>query len=206
MDAIPLIQRLHQHRIWATNNLLDAAEQLSTEKADTEKLHADFEIGQGSVWKSLAHMQAAEYLWLETLLGNETALFPGNLPGKLPGNQQGEGGIKDFADLRRKWSALDKRWAEYLAGLAPAALDETIYRTRRTGDHEQQLRLPPPRRFAARLHPRALHDRPGGQHAATLRRRKTAAGHADRDGDDGGRVNQRRRPATIKPIATMEST
>lgn len=133
MDAIRLIQRLHQHRVWATNNLLDAAEQLST-----EKLHAEFQIGQGSVWKSLAHMQAAEYVWLETLSGNETALFPGDLPGKLPGNQQGEGGVQGFADLREKWAALDKRWAEYLACLTPGSLDETVYRTRRTAAGQEQ--------------------------------------------------------------------
>ena len=57
MDPIPLIQRLHQHRIWATNNLLDAAAQLSA-----EKLHEEFEIGQGTVRKSLVHMHAAEYV------------------------------------------------------------------------------------------------------------------------------------------------
>ena len=134
MDAIALIHRLHQHRMWATRNILDAAAQLSA-----EELHAEFEIGQGSVWKSLVHMHAAEYVWLETLMGNETALFAGDLPGKPPGNQQGDGGIKDFNDLREKWAALDNRWAEYLADLTPAALDETVYRTRRSAGQEQRF-------------------------------------------------------------------
>ena len=76
MDAIDLIRRLHQHRSWATQNLLDAAAKLSD-----EKLRAQFEIGQGSVWKSLLHMQGAEYVWLETLLGNvNSPFFPATCP------------------------------------------------------------------------------------------------------------------------------
>ncbi len=144
MDAISLIRRLHQHRNWATKNLLDAAGQLSP-----AKLHAKFEIGQGTVWKSLLHMHGAEYVWLETLLGNETALLPGDLPGMIPGNQQGEGGIKDFGDLQEKWAALDKRWANYLAALTPAALEETIYRSRKVGDQVQRFGC---RRSDALLH------------------------------------------------------
>jgi uncharacterized damage-inducible protein DinB len=125
MDAISLIKRLHQHRAWANDRLQAAAAQLNN-----EKLHATFQIGQGTVWKSLLHMQAAEYVWLETLLGNEQALFPGDAPGMIPGNQKGEGGIKDMAELREKWKALEERWQTYLDGLSPAALEEMIYRSR----------------------------------------------------------------------------
>jgi uncharacterized damage-inducible protein DinB len=128
MDAINLIKRLHQHRAWANDRLQAAAAQLSD-----EKLHATFQIGQGSVWKSLLHMHAAEYVWLETLQGNEHALFPGDAPGMIPGNQQGEGRIKDLAELREKWKAQEERWKAYLAGLSPAALEEMIYRTRTSG-------------------------------------------------------------------------
>ena len=118
-------------------------------------------------------MHGAEYVWLETLLGNETALLPGDLPGMIPGNQQGEGGIKDFGDLREKWAA----WTSVgrlPRGLTPAALEETIYRTRRTGDQEQRFGC---RRSDALLHvcnARPLHRHPGNQHAAALRRRKIA--------------------------------
>jgi uncharacterized damage-inducible protein DinB len=128
MDTIRLIKRLHQHRAWANGNLLTAAAQLSD-----EQLHATFEIGQGSIWKSLVHMHAAEFVWLETLLGNETALFPGDLPGMIPGNQQGEGGIKDLSDLREKSAAQEQRWTAYLAGLSPDSLDEVIHRSRQVG-------------------------------------------------------------------------
>ena len=123
MNAVELLQRLHQHRAWVNGNLLTAAAALSD-----EQLRSAFQIGQGSVWKSLLHLYAAENVWLEALLGNEAFLVPGDLPGKIPGNQQGEGGITGLDDLRQKWSALDRRWVGYLAALTPAALEEVVYR------------------------------------------------------------------------------
>ena len=123
MNAVELLQRLHQHRTWVNGNLLTAAAALSD-----GQLRSAFQIGQGSVWKSLLHLYAAENVWLEALLGNEAFLVPGDLPGKIPGNQQGEGGVTGLDDLRQKWSALDRRWAGYLAALTPAALEEVVYR------------------------------------------------------------------------------
>jgi uncharacterized damage-inducible protein DinB len=123
MNAVELLQRLHQHRTWVNSNLLAAAAALSD-----EQLRSAFQIGQGSIWKSLLHLYAAENVWLEALLGNEAFLVPGDLPGKIPGNQQGEGGVTGLDDLRQKWSALDQRWVGYLAALTPAALQEVVYR------------------------------------------------------------------------------
>lgn len=123
MNAIELLQRLHQHRAWVNANLQNAAANLTG-----EQLRSPFLIGQGSIWNSLLHLYAAEYVWLEALLGNETALAPGDLPGQLPGNQQGEGGIKGMDDLRQLWTALEQRWVSYLASLTPEALDELVWR------------------------------------------------------------------------------
>lgn len=123
MDAVDLVKRLHRHRAWVNGNLLSVAVQLSD-----EQLRVPFEIGQGSIWQSLVHLYAAEYVWLEALAGNEESLLPGDLPGKLPGNQQGEGGVTDLADLRLKWSELEKRWSVRLANLSPAWLEEVVYR------------------------------------------------------------------------------
>jgi uncharacterized damage-inducible protein DinB len=128
MNAVELLQRLHQHRAWVNGNLLAAAATLSH-----EQLRSEFQIGQGSVWKSLVHLYAAEYVWLEALLGNEAFLVPGDLPGKIPGNQQGEGGITGLDDLRQKWSALEQRWIGYLASLAPTALEGVVYRKSSSG-------------------------------------------------------------------------
>lgn len=123
MNAVGLVQRLHQHRAWVNGNLLITAASLSD-----EQLRSPFQIGQGSIWKSLVHLYAAEFVWLEALLGNDDPLIQGDLPGKLPGNQQGEGGITNLDDLREKWNALEKQWSSYLASLTPESLDEFVYK------------------------------------------------------------------------------
>jgi uncharacterized damage-inducible protein DinB len=123
MNAVDLLRRLHQHRAWVNNNLLTAAAQLSD-----EKLRSQFQIGQGSIWMSLLHLYGAEYVWLEALLGNEDPLAQGDLPGKIPGNQQGEGGIAGLDELRQMWSTLQQRWVGYLATLKPDALDDLVYK------------------------------------------------------------------------------
>lgn len=123
MNAVDVLNRLHQHRAWVNCNLLTAAAQLSE-----EQLRSPFQIGQGSIWKSLTHLYAAEYVWLEALLGKEDSLVPGDVAGKLPGDQQGDGGITGLDDLRQKWSALDHRWMNYLASLTPESLEDVIHR------------------------------------------------------------------------------
>lgn len=123
MNAVDPVQRLHQHRAWVNGNLLTTAASLSD-----NQLRMPFQIGQGSIWKSLVHLYAAEFVWLEALLGNDDPLIQGDLPGKLPGNQQGEGGITNLDDLRDKWSVLEQRWSGYLASLTPESLDELVYK------------------------------------------------------------------------------
>src|SRR5262245_1378331 len=122
-DSVGLIRRLHQHRAWVNGNLLRAAEQLNE-----EQLHRSFPIGQGSIWQSLLHLLAAEFVWLEALLGNDDPLLRGDLPRQIPGNQLGEGGIRSLAELRREWAALQQRWDQYLAQHSPASLDELVHK------------------------------------------------------------------------------
>jgi uncharacterized damage-inducible protein DinB len=121
--ATGLIERLHQHRAWVNGNLLAAASGLGD-----EQLRQTFPIGQGSIWKSLVHLYAAEFVWLEALLGNDDPLVRGDLAGRIPGNQLGEGGIASLDELQREWSELQSRWDHYLAKLLPEALDEPVYK------------------------------------------------------------------------------
>src|SRR5688572_8514583 len=123
MDSAALIRRLHGHRTWVNGNLLAAAERLSE-----EELRREFAIGQGSVWKTLLHLYAAEFVWLEALLGNDDPVTPGDLPRRLPGNQLGEGAIGSLAELRERWSDLSRRWDAYLAELRPESMDELVYK------------------------------------------------------------------------------
>jgi uncharacterized damage-inducible protein DinB len=123
MNAIDLIYRLHQHRAWVNEELLAAAEQLSA-----DQLRQSFPIGQGSIWKSLLHLYAADFVWLEALQGNESGVAPGDLPGQLPGNQQGPNPISSPQELKSKWSDLTQRWSTYLRQLGPETLDDIVYR------------------------------------------------------------------------------
>lgn len=124
MNSLDAIRRLHQHRQWVSGNVLAAARRLSD-----SQLRERFEIGQGSVWRSLLHMQAAEFVWLEALQGNPEPLFPGDVFGKLPGNQEGAEAIASFDELERRWRELDHRWNGYLASLTAEALGGTVYKT-----------------------------------------------------------------------------
>ncbi len=123
MHAADLIRRLHQHRMWSNRGLLEAVRALSK-----EQLRQQFAIGQGSVWQTLTHLLAAEYVWLEALLGNESALLPGDVVGQLPGNQAGTGAIQTLDELVIRWQEVDQRWNQYLASLTDASLDEIVYR------------------------------------------------------------------------------
>ena len=124
MGSIDLLRNLLQHRQWANRQLLEAAEQLSE-----PQLFQQFPIGQGSIWKSLTHLYAAEYVWLEALLGNENPLTPGDANGKLPGNQEGEAAMQTLSDLQRRWSELDRRWEAYFAELDADSLTQIVYKT-----------------------------------------------------------------------------
>lgn len=123
MNSPELIRRLHQHRAWVNAGLLAAAAPLSE-----AQLRRPFEIGQGSIWSSLLHMCAAEWVWLETLHGDESPTFPGDVAGRLPGNQAGEGALASLEELKNRWLTNEARWMEYLATLTPEQLDEIVYK------------------------------------------------------------------------------
>lgn len=123
MHAIDLIRRLHQHRRWANQRLLASAENLPD-----ASLRRQFAIGQGSIWKTLTHRYAAEFVWLAALNGDETPLTPGDVPGKLPGNQEDDGGARSVAELRSRWSELDARWHDYLDRLTDEDLNDSVFK------------------------------------------------------------------------------
>lgn len=124
LHASDLIRRLHLHRMWVNHRLLEAVRSLTN-----AQLLQPFAIGQGSVWRTLTHLLAAEHIWLEALLGNESPMMAGDVPGKLPGNQEGEGEIQSLDKLTSKWEELDQRWNQYLDMLTDDDLDEMIYKT-----------------------------------------------------------------------------
>lgn len=121
MNSTAIIHRLYEHRDWVSGKLLAAAARLTD-----DELRRQFPIGHGSVWKTLLHLYGADYVWLEALLGDDDPLLPGDLPAKLPGNQQAAGAVQSLDELAGKWSVLNGRWQAYLAELSDDDLDEMI--------------------------------------------------------------------------------
>ena len=93
-----------------------------------EQLHTPLAIGQGSVWRTLTHLLAAEFVWLGTLQGDDQARLPGDVTGRLPGNQAGPNAIVSLGELTDRWRSLDQAWDTYLAALDDDTLDQTVYR------------------------------------------------------------------------------
>jgi len=123
MSATKMIKRLHQHRTWVNQMLIDAASSLTE-----QQLHESFPIGQGTVWRTLTHLLAAEYIWLEALQGNESPTMPGDVPDKLVGNQEGADAIASLTDLQTRWQTLNERWEEFLETVSDQSLESIVYK------------------------------------------------------------------------------
>ncbi|MCG8651856.1 MAG: hypothetical protein MI861_18600 [Pirellulales bacterium] len=74
----------------------------------------------------MTHLYAAEYVWLAALLGDDNPLAPGDAPGKLPGNQEGQDAMESVSDLQSHWLHLEERWESYLGSLQVANLTEQV--------------------------------------------------------------------------------
>ncbi|MFO0905214.1 MAG: DinB family protein [Pirellulales bacterium] len=123
MSAVALIQRLHEHRAFVNRNLLAAASGLPD-----DALRRTFPIGQGSLWQTLLHLYAAEWIWLRALQGDENPQLPGDLPGRVVGNQQGDGAIASLMQLVQKWTDLQSDWVRYLSGITDDSLDDPVFK------------------------------------------------------------------------------
>lgn len=104
-----LIRRLHEHRAWVNDRLMDAAHRLPE-----EALHRELPVGQGTIFRTLCHLWAAEYVWLGVLRGNPQPLPAGDRPGEPVGSQRGPGGVTTLEELIERWRATETDWREYL--------------------------------------------------------------------------------------------
>lgn len=121
MDGPALIRRLHQHRRWVNDQLRAAAQALPA-----ESLTCRLAIGQGSVWRTVLHLYAAEYVWLRAIQGDPAATLPGDVPGQLPGSQAGQGGVASLTELMTAWLALEDEWQAVLNGLTESELSRPV--------------------------------------------------------------------------------
>ncbi len=111
---------LFAYNRWATARTLDAAELLTDEQL-TRDLGGSFP----SVRDTLAHVIAAEWIWLSR--------WQGDPPGTAPDLS----GCTEARALRERWQVLAGAQSAYLAGLTAAALQHPVSIITRTGIHAE---------------------------------------------------------------------
>jgi uncharacterized damage-inducible protein DinB len=98
--------RLHiAYATWATNRLLDAAAKLTP-----EELTRDFGSSEKSVAGTLAHIYAADRVWMGRIQGVNPKLYVNDED-------------RDLAVLSRAWPALLTQWKTWAA----AVIDESVH-------------------------------------------------------------------------------
>ena len=96
------------YTIWATNLLLDAAAGIPR-----EQLVHDFRTSDKNIVGTLAHIFAADRVWLDRIHNRPRAVFI-------------EDRDRDFDMLRREWPPLHAAWREWLSGLSDNQINEPI--------------------------------------------------------------------------------
>jgi uncharacterized damage-inducible protein DinB len=109
MNALALIHRLREHQAWANARLVETARKLTP-----AQLTQQFPIGQGSVLATLAHLYAAEFVWLEAMQGNPSPISPFDVR------------FDSLAELVDAWQQLDRRWERFHAQLTDADLQRPV--------------------------------------------------------------------------------
>jgi len=109
------------YTIWATGRLLEAAASLSP-----EELTRDFGTADKTVVGTLAHVYAADRVWM--------ARIQGKMPGKFITDED-----RDLRLLNREWPALLEVWRDWAAGLTDENVaSEAVYQDLKGNPHTTQ--------------------------------------------------------------------
>ena len=101
--------RIHlDYTAWAATRLLDAAAQLSS-----EELKRDFGTADKSVVGTLAHVFAADRVWIGRVRGDA--------PAKLLTDED-----RDLSLLQREWPAVLRSWQEWAADLTDENVTQVV--------------------------------------------------------------------------------
>jgi len=122
--AVPA-ETLRQHldyTAWASQRLMGAAAELTP-----EELTRDFKTSDKTVVDTLAHIFAADRIWLQRIHGNPQKVFI-------------EPADRDFERLREAWPALHRQWKDWAASLTDQQAAATLsYRDMKGNAYEQPL-------------------------------------------------------------------
>lgn len=116
------IRQLYDYNAWANHRALSGAEKLSPEQF-TQPMGSSF----SSVRDTLAHICAAEWIWLER--------FQGRSPSALPKTE-----FPDVKALREHWTAQEERLLNFVHSVTQADIDrEFEYNTLKFGTYRNPL-------------------------------------------------------------------
>ncbi|MGI8588168.1 MAG: DinB family protein [Chloroflexia bacterium] len=101
---------LYDYFTWARDLMIETAGRLTTEQLRQEEAGVF-----GSVFDTLAHMAASEWMWLERIEGRS--------PTKMPAGAD----FADLAALRAWWDEAHERSMAYLRGADAAELEREIH-------------------------------------------------------------------------------
>lgn len=104
------IRQLFDYTEYANHLALDAAEKLTE-----EQLHQDVKISMRSIFGTLVHMAAAEWIWLERWQGNS------------PAGLWTEDTFPDLKALRAEWQTIETKRKAFLDGLTMDALHADLH-------------------------------------------------------------------------------
>jgi uncharacterized damage-inducible protein DinB len=96
------------YTIWATNHLLDAAASLKQEQL----LH-DFHTADKNIVWTLAHVFAADRVWLDRVHGRRRTAFI-------------EDRDRNLDTLRQEWPVLHQGWRQWLGGMDERQINEPL--------------------------------------------------------------------------------
>ncbi len=122
ISADTLRQQL-DYSAWATQHLLDAVSSLPP-----EELSRDFQTADKSVLDTLAHIFAADRIWLSRVIAQPRTTFA-------------EPEDRNLTLLQSEWPALHQRWRDWMRGLNDADRAEKLisYQDLRGNPHERPL-------------------------------------------------------------------
>lgn len=124
MNAVDEIRELYEYNRWANGRVLDAAGRL-TQKEFTHDLGSSYR----SVRDTLAHILAAEWIWLSR--------WRGTSPSGVPESWN----LSTFDALRAKWAEVEADQRAFVDGLTEEALEGVVaYRNTKGIGFENPLR------------------------------------------------------------------
>ncbi len=105
--------------MWATNRLLDAGAKLTP-----EELTRDFGSSEKSVARTLAHIYAADRVWMGRIQGANPKLYVNDED-------------RDLVVLIRAWPALPKQWKTRAGALTDESADNKVDYTNPKGNPDR---------------------------------------------------------------------